>query len=154
MNGLGVGIATAGGLGYAPLAPGTFGSAAGVLIFWLTADWPLAAQLALIAVVTLAGIWASEVGIRHFGRTDPSQVVIDEVAGQLVTFIGVAAIGWQAALLGFLLFRGFDIIKPWPVNRLEALHGGLGIMADDLMAGLYACAVLQGVLWMAPGFLG
>ena len=141
-------------LWYAPLAPGTFGSAAGVLIFWLTADWPLAAQLSLIAVVTVVGTWASEVGIRHFGRTDPSHVVIDEVAGQLVTFIAAtSAIGWKGALLGFALFRAFDITKPWPVNRLEALHGGIGIMADDLMAGIYACGVLQGVLWLAPGLL-
>ena len=155
MNRLGVGIATAGGLGYAPLAPGTFGSAAGVLIFLFIDEWPLAAQLAVIAATTVIGIWASNVGIRHFGRSDPSHVVIDEVAGQLVTFVGVgSAIGWKGALLGFALFRAFDITKPWPVNRFEALHGGLGIMADDVMAGIYACAVLHAALYFAPGLLG
>jgi phosphatidylglycerophosphatase A len=135
-------VATAGGAGYAPFAPGTFGSAVGVLIYWLTRHWPLAWQVALMVAVILAGTWASSVAARHFQREDPGQVVIDEVAGQLVTLVATGA-GGLGTLIGFLAFRAFDIVKPWPVNRLERLPGGTGIMADDVMAGVYSNIVLQ-----------
>jgi phosphatidylglycerophosphatase A len=150
MKRLAVWLATTGGLGYAPVAPGTVGSAAGLLIHVLTARWPLPAQIALAAGVTLVGTWASGIAARHFDRPDPSPVVIDEVAGQLITLLGSGA-GWAGAITGFLLFRALDIIKPWPANRLEALHGGLGIMADDVMAALYGCAMLHIVVWLVPG---
>jgi len=150
MTRVGVWLATAGGLGYAPVAPGTFGSAAGLLIYFLTAGWSPHAQIMLAGTVTLVGVWASDIAARHFDRSDPSQVVIDEVAGQLVTLLGTG-VGWKGAIVGFLLFRALDIIKPWPANRLEALHGGLGIMADDVMAAGYGCGLLHGLLWMAPG---
>ena len=142
-------IATTGGLGYAPIAPGTFGSAAGVAIYLLTAHWTLPAQIALAAAVTVIGVWAAGIAAVHFGRSDPSHVVIDEVAGQLVTYLGTG-VGWKGALAGFFLFRGLDIVKPWPANRLEALHGGVGIVADDIMAALYGCAMLHGLLWLMP----
>jgi phosphatidylglycerophosphatase A len=145
-------IATTGGLGYAPIAPGTAGSAAGVVIYLLSSHWTFAAQAALAAGVTLVGVWASTVAARHFDRSDPSHVVIDEVAGQLVTFLGTG-VGWKGAIVGFLLFRALDIVKPWPANRLEALHGGVGIVADDVMAALYGCAMLHGVIWLVPGML-
>jgi len=145
-----VAIATAAGLGYAPIAPGTVGSAAGVLIYLLTAHWSLPAQASLAAGVTAIGVWAAHIAARHFGRSDPSQVVIDEVAGQLVTMLGTGA-GWKGAIIGFLLFRAFDIVKPWPANRLESLHGGWGIMADDIMAGAYSCAILLAIIWLVPG---
>jgi len=150
MNRFAVWLATAGPLGYAPIAPGTAGSAAGIAIYLLTSHWPLPAQGALAVGVTAVGVWAATIAARHFDRTDPSHVVIDEVAGQLVTMLGTGA-GWKGALVGFLLFRAFDIAKPWPANRLEALHGGLGIMADDLMAALYSCAILHVVIWLVPG---
>ena len=143
-------LATSGGLGYAPIAPGTFGSAAGLAIYLLTSHWSFPAQAALAAGVTLVGVWASSIAATHFGRSDPSHVVIDEVAGQLVTFLGTG-VGFPGAILGFLLFRALDIIKPWPANRFEALHGGLGIMADDVMAAAYACAMLHVVIWLVPG---
>ncbi|HEX5070812.1 MAG TPA: phosphatidylglycerophosphatase A [Vicinamibacterales bacterium] len=149
MKRLAIAIATTAGLGYAPIAPGTFGSAAGVAIHLLFDHWTLPAQIGLAAAVTLVGIWASAVAAIHFGRSDPSHVVIDEVAGQLVTYLGTGA-GWKGALAGFLLFRGLDILKPWPANRLEALHGGVGIVADDIMAGLYGCAMLHALIWLVP----
>jgi len=150
MNRLGVAIATAFGLGYAPIAPGTAGSAGGVLIYLLTAGWSFQSQLLLAAAVTAVGVWSCFVAAKHFGRKDPSHAVVDEVAGQLVTMLGTGA-GWKGAIIGFLLFRVFDIIKPPPARQLEALPGGWGIMADDIMAALYSCAILHAIIWMVPG---
>ena len=134
-------IATAGGSGYVPFAPGTVGSAVGVVVYLLTRHLDPMWQVGLLAAVSVVGIWAAGVAARHFGREDPGHVVIDEVAGQLMTL---------RALLGFLIFRVLDIIKPWPANRFEALHGGLGVMADDLMAGAYGWLLLWGLLLAAP----
>jgi phosphatidylglycerophosphatase A len=142
-------LATVGGLGYAPIAPGTFGSAAGVVLYWLTRHWPMAWQLSLMGVVTVVGIWASTAAARHFDREDPGPVVIDEVAGQLVTLAFTGA-GFAATVLAFFVFRIFDIVKPYPANRLEQLHGGTGIMADDLMAGVYGCLVMHLALRAVP----
>ena len=133
-----------------PVAPGTAGSAVGVLAFLLVDNWDLGSLTALIAVVTVVGVWASGRAARHFGREDPGPVVIDEVAGQLVTFAGTG-VGLMGVLAGFVIFRVFDIIKPWPAGRLEALPGGVGIMADDLMAGLYANLTLLVLLRLFPG---
>lgn len=149
MRRVAVWLATVGGLGYAPIAPGTFGSAAGIAIYWFTRHWTTPAQFSIIIGVTLVGIWTASVAEKHFGREDPGAVVIDEVAGQLVT-LALTGAGATAALAGFLLFRIFDIIKPYPANRLEALHGGLGIMADDLMAGVYGCVVLHLLMRFVP----
>ena len=152
MTRLAVWFATAGPAGYAPIAPGTFGSAVGVLIYLGTSRLSLQQQLLIIIAVTLAGIWAADVAARHFGKGDPSHVVIDEVAGQLLTFAGLA-ISWPGIIAGFLLFRLLDIIKPWPARQLEGLHGGLGIMADDLMAAVYANLLLRGAILLFPGWL-
>ncbi len=155
MKRLAIVIATSGGLGYAPIAPGTFGSAAGVVIYLLTCGWMLgssswlAGQIGIALVITVIGVWAAGVAAVHFGRSDPSQAVIDEVAGQLVTYLGTG-VGWKGAIVGFFLFRALDIVKPWPANRLESLHGGLGIVADDVMAGLYGCAMLHLAIWLVP----
>lgn len=150
MTKLAVLIATVGGLGYAPVAPGTFGSAAGILIYWLTRGWPTAWQLALIAVVSALGIWAATRAETHFGREDPGAVVIDEVAGQLVTLAFTGA-GLTATILAFFVFRILDIIKPFPADRFERLHGGTGIMADDLMAGVYGCVIVHLAMRFIPG---
>ena len=143
-------VATFFGIGHLRPGPGTWGSATTVLLWWLLAGWiapgwrPWAAiQLALAAI--LAGIPAATRVARASGLKDPQFVVIDEVAGQLITLIA-APIAWQSLLLGFILFRGFDIVKPWPLRRLERLPEGLGIVIDDVAAGLYGLAVMQGVL--------
>jgi phosphatidylglycerophosphatase A len=93
----------------------------------------------------VAGSWGGNVAERHFGRSDPGQVVIDEVMGMLITLF-LNPVGWLGALAGFLLFRIFDVIKPYPANRLEQLHGGIGVMADDAMAAVYANLVLRAAL--------
>jgi phosphatidylglycerophosphatase A len=149
MRRLGVLIATAGGAGYFPVAPGSVGSAFGLFISLVIWPWPLLWQAALIALVAGVGIWAGGVAATHFGREDPGHVIIDEVAGQLVTLFATGA-GFSGALMGFFLFRVLDIIKPWPARRFERFPGGLGIMADDLMAGAYGNLGLRAVAVLLP----
>lgn len=151
MNRLAVFLATAGGAGYVPVAPGTAGSAVGVLLYLLTWKWTLTGQFALLLVISVLGVWASHQAARHFGREDPGPVVIDEVAGQLLTLI-FAGGSPMTLVLGFLLFRALDIVKPWPARRFEDLPGGLGIMADDLMAGFYGRAILMAAASLAPAW--
>jgi phosphatidylglycerophosphatase A len=146
-------IATVGGLGYAPIAPGTFGSAAGIIIYWFTRAWPTSWQLALIAIVSIVGIWAGTRAAEHFGKEDPGAVVVDEVAGQLVTLAFTGA-GLSATVLAFFVFRALDIVKPYPANRFERLPGGTGIMADDLMAGVYGCVIVHLAMRFAPAYFG
>ncbi len=142
-------IATFFGAGFLKPGPGTYGSAATVVL-WLIAAFLLhhntlhllfATVIALALVVTL-GIPASTRVALESGRKDPGFVVIDEVAGQLIALIAVRP-DWPHALLALLLFRFFDILKPPPIRRLEALPGGTGIVVDDLGAGLYALIVVQ-----------
>jgi len=144
MNLLALALATALGTGYTPVAPGTVGSAMGLLLWWALPATP-GVQLAAIAVVFALGTWSGSVAERHFGRTDPGQVVLDEVLGMLIT-LWLNPVGWAGALIGFVFFRISDIIKPFPANKLEALHGGFGIMADDAMAAVYANLALRAVL--------
>ena len=151
MTRLAVLLATAGGAGFAPVAPGTAGSAVGLVIYLLTRTWPSLWQVALVAVSSGVGFGASHVAARHFNREDPGEVVIDEVAGQLATLCLTGAGVW-AAVLGFLIFRVLDIVKPWPAGRFERLPGGIGIMADDLMAGAYGNVLLRGVAYALPAF--
>ncbi len=141
MTRLALALSTVFGVGYVGFAPGTFGSAAGLVLWWLLpASTPI--HLAVIVGLFVIGSWAGNVAERHFGKTDPGQVVLDEVIGMLVTLL-LNPVGWGGALAGFLLFRAADIVKPYPANRLEALHGGLGVMADDVMAGIYANLALR-----------
>jgi phosphatidylglycerophosphatase A len=142
---VGLAVATVFGVGYAPIAPGTFGSAAGLLVWWLLPASP-AVQAVVIVAIFVAGSWGGSVAERHFGRSDPGQVVIDEVMGMLITLF-LNPVGWRGAIAGFFLFRVFDVIKPYPANRLEQLHGGIGVMADDAMAAVYANLVLRAALW-------
>jgi phosphatidylglycerophosphatase A len=143
-------IGTAGYVGFIPIAPGTFGSAVGLLVYAgirATDSWLL--EAAVLAVTLLAGIWAADRLERQLGK-DPSAVVIDEVLGMLVTlaFLDVNVTG---AIVGFFLFRVLDVIKPPPAARLENLHGGPGIMFDDLMAGLYGHVVMRVSIALFPG---
>lgn len=140
---LGVALATVGGAGFFPVAPGTVGSAVGVVIYMLTRGWTTAAQLGLLLAIIAVGTWAAQVTEKALNREDPGPVVIDEVAGQLVTLL-LTGVGWTGAIVGFFIFRVLDIIKPPPARQLERLHGGLGIMADDLAAGAYG----WGLMWL------
>jgi phosphatidylglycerophosphatase A len=134
-------LATCFGVGYAPIAPGTFGSLAG-LALWFVLPASIAVQTGAVAVVFVGGVWAAGVAERHFHATDPGPVVIDEVLGMLVTLF-LVPVGWPGALVGFFFFRLFDVVKPYPANRFERLPGGIGIMADDFMAAVYANIVLR-----------
>jgi phosphatidylglycerophosphatase A len=140
-------VATVGGLGYAPFAPGTFGSAAGLLVWWMLGPSAIV-QAGAIVVIFAAGVWSGSVCERHFCRTDPGHVVVDEVAGMLITLL-LNPVGWGGAFGGFLLFRLADVIKPFPANRFEQLHGGLGVMADDAMAAVYANLALRLCIWLS-----
>ena len=137
-------LVTALGIGYVPFAPGTFGSAAG-LVLWLVLPPSAFAQAAAIVTLFAIGSWGAGIAERYFGTTDPSAVVIDEVMGMLITLF-LNPVGWAGAFGAFLLFRIFDVIKPYPANRLERLPGGVGVMADDAMAAVYANLVLRAML--------
>lgn len=150
MKQLGLALATVGGAGFFPFAPGTVGSAVAVVLYMVTRQWSPLGQTALLLAVIVVGIWASGVAATALNREDPGPVVIDEVAGQLLTLFLTGA-GLVGAIIGFFVFRLFDIIKPAPARQLEDLPGGLGIMADDLMAGLYGWLVVTGILWWWPG---
>jgi phosphatidylglycerophosphatase A len=145
-------IATALGVGYVPFAPGTFGSAAG-LILWALLPSTATAQGIAILVLFVAGSWSGSVAERHFGRTDPGQVVVDEVMGMLITLF-MNPVGWVGALGAFFLFRIADVVKPYPANRLERLHGGVGVMADDGMAAVYANLALRAALALGNWVIG
>jgi phosphatidylglycerophosphatase A len=150
---LAVFLATVAYCGYFPIAPGTVGSAAGLLVYllvWWTQS-PLV-EVGLIVVTFAVGTWAATHAERYFGAIDPGPVVIDEVLGMLVT-LAFIPVGVSGALVGFFLFRVFDVIKPYPANRLEKYHGGFGIMADDFAAGVYANICLRMVIWLVPRWI-
>ena len=143
MDRLFMNIATGLGLGYAPFAPGTFGTMLALPIHFLISRLPLPLYFAAMAALILVAVAAAGAAEKILDRPDPGEVVIDEVVGMLVAMIAVPLhpLAW---LLAFGLFRFFDIVKPWPVGYIDQhFHGGLGIVMDDLMAGLYALAVLQ-----------
>jgi len=141
---LALSIATC-GVGYLPLAPGTFGSLVGVGIFLLLAHANLLVIIVAILAITFAGIWAGSRVEQVSGRKDPGKVVVDEVAGQMIALFPLTLFArWSigAVILSFILFRFFDIVKPYPANRLQDLDGGMGIMFDDLVAGVYGAVVV------------
>ena len=155
------------GVGYLPLAPGTWGSMVGVGIYlaisWLVANialgfkvnisamgwepfisWIHAVILIFFLLFTLLGVWAAGRATQLLGNSDPSQAVVDEVIGQLIVFLFVPfGTGWPMILAGFLLFRLFDIWKPYPIDYLQVLPGGIGVCADDILAGVYAGVCLS-----------
>ncbi len=138
-------IATWFGCGYAPVAPGTAGSLAAVAIAMVLNVW-FGIQPYWFGILALAllwpGIWSADVVARQAGKKDPGLVVVDEVIGQWVTIAGAARLNWKSWLAAFLLFRLFDIWKPLPVRQLERLPGGTGIVADDVMAGVYGAIAI------------
>ena len=150
MTRLGLLIATAFGTGYAPGAPGTFGAAVGLVWHFATRHLSPSVQLASLVALVFVGTWAAGVAARHAGRDDPGHVVVDEVAGQAIT-LALLPVGAFGAVAGFILFRVFDIFKPWPVRQFEQLPGGWGIMADDVMAGVYGWVTLRLLMFWQPG---
>jgi phosphatidylglycerophosphatase A len=153
MGGLAVFIATFGYVGYFPIAPGTAGSLAALLLYAVVrwAGTP-AVELATMIAVLAIGIWAASGTERALDRKDPGAVVIDEVLGMLMT-LAFMPLSWAGIAAGFVLFRIFDVIKPFPAGRLEHLPGGLGIMADDAMAGVYGQIVMRMAIAMWPAWL-
>jgi len=146
-------IATVGYLGYVPVAPGTFGSAAGLVVFFAvrTTGSSLVELVVIVALFAL-GIWSGTVAEHHFGGTDPGPIVLDEVVGMLVTLF-LLPVTFQGALVGFVVFRILDVIKPFPSAQFEQLPGGLGVMADDGMAAIYGNLVMRVLLVAVPGLL-
>jgi phosphatidylglycerophosphatase A len=152
MKRLGLAIATCGYVGYAPLAPGTFGSAAGVALFYLVrATGSTVVEVAVVIAVLALGLWSGTVAEEHFGGIDPGPVVIDEVAGMLITML-LLPLNGLGVFVAFLVFRVLDVVKPWPAGRLEHLPGGRGVMADDTMAAIYGNLLMRGGILLAPGW--
>jgi phosphatidylglycerophosphatase A len=144
-------MATGLGAGFVPIAPGTVGALEGAAIYLAIQALHLGQSPSLIVLVIVnvllfvAGVWASNRTCAITGLKDPRLIVIDEVSGQLIALTPLAllpAISIRAVVIGFLLFRLFDIYKPYPIRKLERLHGGLGVMADDALAGVYAAVLL------------
>lgn len=146
-----VGIATVGPCGHAPGAPGTVGSAAGVAIFLAVRSvGSIWLEVGVVVAVTCVGVFAASAAESMYQRRDPGLVVIDEVAGMLLTLLAVP-VGAVGILVGFLAFRLFDIVKPFPARQAEALPRGWGVMADDIVAGVYAHVALRVVLEIGGG---
>jgi phosphatidylglycerophosphatase A len=146
----GVFVATCGYIGYVPVAPGTFGSAVGLALFVLI-RWSgsIAIELGVIVLLLALGVWSGNLAEKHFRQVDPGPVVLDEVAGMLIT-LALIPVTVSGAIVGFLIFRLFDVIKPWPANRFEALPGGLGMMADDAMAAVYGNVAMRLLIAFLP----
>ncbi|MDN5369856.1 MAG: phosphatidylglycerophosphatase [Shewanella sp.] len=131
------------GSGLAAIAPGTFGTLAAVPLYLLLSLLPLSTYVIVTLIVCVAGIYICDKTCRDLGVHDHKAIVWDEVAGYLLTMLA-APVGWQWPLVGFVLFRFFDIVKPWPIRWLDRnVKGGFGVMADDILAGVVACLVLQ-----------
>ena len=143
-------VATVCGCGRAPVAPGTVGSLAALVIAWPL--WRFAAFgpwhfLILAILATTPAIWAADVVARETGSKDPGLVVADEVVGQWIALAGAARFNWKSWLAAFLLFRLFDVVKPPPARQLENVPGGAGIVLDDVASGIYAALVLFAAGW-------
>jgi len=152
VNQLALFIATCAYVGHVPVAPGTFGSAAGVvLLLALRALGSSVLEIAVVLALLALGVWSATIAERASGRVDPGIVVIDEVAGMIVTMLFIPATTFSI-LAGFLVFRALDILKPWPARRFERLPGGAGIMADDVMAAVYGNLVMHVLVMAIPGW--
>ena len=138
-------IASVCGLGRCPLAPGTVGALVGVLLYLAVMHlaWPV--YLLITAALFVLGVWASSVAEEALGAKDPSRIIIDEVVGYLVTMLWIP-FSVPAIVIGFVLNRVLDIVKPYPAGRIQALGGGLGVMADDLISSIYANLILRLIL--------
>ncbi len=140
-------LATGFGSGYSPIAPGTAGSAVGLVFVWGMSYLNLPGQIAAVIVVSVLSIIAADIVARSTGLKDPGLVVADEIAGMMLTMIAIP-FTLKTAVIGFLLFRVMDVVKPPPARQFERFKGGVGIVADDLMAAVYAHLALRGVLML------
>lgn len=137
------------GFGLSPRAPGTLGALLAVPVYVWTQAWPLAGYLLLVLALFIVGVWICQVTAQDLRIKDPAGVIWDELVGFLATMT-IAPRGWGWLLAGFILFRWFDIWKPWPIWMLDRrLSGGLGIMLDDIIAGIFAALVLAGIQWLS-----
>jgi phosphatidylglycerophosphatase A len=135
------------GSGAAPKAPGTFGTLAAVVLYWPLSYLSLESYLVMLLVTALLGIYLCGKTAQDLGVHDHGGIVWDEFVGFWITMIA-APVGWIWVLVGFVLFRFFDIVKPWPISWIDQkVGGGFGIMLDDIIAGLMAAAVMQGLAW-------
>lgn len=138
-------FATGFGSGYSPIAPGTAGSAVGLVFVWGMSMMSLPGQIAAVVVVSILSMIAADIVASSLGLKDPGVIVADEIAGMMVTMIAIP-LTLTTALLGFVLFRVMDVVKPPPARQFERFKGGVGVVADDLMAGVYAHLALRGIL--------
>ena len=149
---LGVFVATCAHVGYAPVAPGTFGSLLALVFYYLIRrQQSTAFELGAIAVIAVIGLWSATEAEHHFGGIDPGPVVIDEVVGMLMT-LALHPVNIWGAIAGFFIFRVLDIVKPWPARRLELLPGGFGVVLDDMMAGVYGNLIVWGLVSVLPSW--
>ena len=141
-------IAVGLGSGLVPRAPGTAGTLLAIPLYLLMQPLPLVSYLLITTCIFIAGIWICTYAAEKFGVHDHPAIVIDEIAGYLVT-MAAASGGWQAIAVGFVLFRLLDAIKPWPISWFDRnINGGLGIMLDDVVAGVMALAIMQGLIYL------
>lgn len=136
------------GSGTAPFAPGTFGTLAAIPFYWMMANLSLWPYIAVVVVASLVGIWLCDRTSKDLGVHDHSGIVWDEFVGYWITMVAVP-FSWQAALWGFVVFRVFDILKPWPIRWADRrVEGGFGIMLDDVFAGIFAWSTMHLWLWL------
>lgn len=145
-------IATGFGSGFSPIAPGTAGAALACLIWWalslcLPAQGLLVATALLVVVFTIAGVWAANRLEPYWGE-DPSRIVVDEMVGVWIPLLAADADNLWYAVAAFVLFRFFDILKPLGIRRMEALPGGIGVMMDDILSGVYSLILIMGTRWL------
>lgn len=148
---LALALATWWGCGYSPLAPGTVGSLGAIVVAGVVVrvlGWPPVWLAVAAAALFLPAVWASEAACREWQTKDPQRVVVDEVVGQWLTLAATPGLEWRSWLAAFVLFRLFDIVKPVPVRTAERLPGGWGVVADDLVAGVYGAVVLALLRWL------
>lgn len=138
-------LATGFGAGKLPVAPGTAGSIFGIGLWWLLRDWPV-----IYVAGVLAAVWIAGEAAKLMNDPDPASVVIDEIVGMPVALAGIYPVWWHV-VVAFAAFRLFDIWKPFPIRQSQKLPGGIGIVVDDVLAGVLACATTHGVVWLVNG---
>ncbi len=151
MRRLAVFVCSFGYIGFFPFAPGTFGSAAGIVVYVICRNAGIP-EIPVIVGLFLVGVALTVPAEQALGCVDPGPIVIDEVMGMMIT-LAMVPVGWGGMLLGFLLFRARDVFKPFPARQLEHLHGGFGVMSDDAMAAVYANLLLRGAYYLVPNWI-